>query len=205
VRGLAELLAERTQDERDRARLGVMLGEVDRLDGILGEYLALARPLDHLAPTPTDLATLVREVAAIAEARAERAQIHLSVEAEPVTVAVDPRRIKEALLNLVLNALDHTPAGGRVTLRVQPRSGEGALLCVEDTGPGMTPAQLAAAGTAYISGRAGGTGLGLALVRQTVSQHGGALDLSSAPGRGTVARVALPAAPPASQPSPEPT
>lgn len=199
VRGLAELLAERAQEPRDRERLTVMLSEVDRLDGILSEYLALARPLDRLEPAPTELATLVREVAAIAEARAERAQIALSVEAEAARVAVDPRRIKEALLNLVLNALDHTPAGGRVTLRVQPATSGGAILSVDDTGPGMTPAQLAVAGTAYVSGRAGGTGLGLALVRQTVHQHGGTLDLTSAPGRGTVARVLLPAQPAASQ------
>jgi signal transduction histidine kinase len=79
-----------------------------------------------------------------------------------------------------------------VSLRAA-EAGGGAVLTVEDSGPGMAPERLASAGTPFASGRAGGTGLGLALARQAVEQHGGTLALESGPGRGTLARVTLPA------------
>jgi signal transduction histidine kinase len=193
IRGLVEVLAEKNADERDRKRLDVVVGEVDRIDEILSGYLALARPLEQLEPRPCDLGQLVREVAAVIEARAERAGVTLAVEGA-ATVEADPRRIKEALLNLILNAIAATPPGGRVALAAAATSA-GAVLTVEDSGAGMAPDRLASAGTPFASDRPGGTGLGLALVRQAVEQHGGTLALESHPGRGTVARLILPRAP----------
>jgi signal transduction histidine kinase len=192
IRGLVEVIAEKNSDERDRKRLGVVLGEVARIDEILRGYLALARPLDQLEPRPADVGQLVREVAAVIEARAERAGVTLVVEGTSALARIDPRRIKEALLNLLLNAIEATPPGGRVALRASV-TGDGVVLSVEDSGPGMPPERLATAGTPFSTGRTGGTGLGLALARQAVEQHGGTLALDSAAGRGTVARLTLPA------------
>jgi signal transduction histidine kinase len=189
IRALCEVVAE--QNAGERKRLGVVLGEVERIDQILTGYLALARPLDELAPRPYDGGQLLREVAAVIEARAERAGIILSVEAEAVPTHLDPRRMKEALLNLVLNAIDATPAGGRIALRAAT-SGARAVFTVEDSGPGMPSELLVQAGTPFLTGRSGGTGLGLALCRQAIEQHGGTLELESAAGRGTTARVTLP-------------
>jgi signal transduction histidine kinase len=190
IRGLVEVLAEKDVDERDRRRLTVVLGEVERIDEILRGYLALARPLEQLERHPCDLGALVREVAALIEARAERAGVTLVVDGG-ARAPVDPRRIKEAVLNLVLNAIEATPSGGRVALRAAEADG-GAVLTVEDSGTGMSAERLANAGTPFASGRAGGTGLGLSLARQAVEQHGGTLALESGPGRGTRARVILP-------------
>jgi signal transduction histidine kinase len=189
IRGLVEVIAEKNGDERDRKRLGVVLGEVDRIDEILGGYLALARPLEQLEPRPCDLGALAREVVALLEARAEGAGVTLVAEGS-ARAPVDPRRIKEALLNLVLNALAATPPGGRVALRAAEGAG-GAVLMVEDSGAGMTAERLASAGTPFATGRPGGTGLGLALARQAVEQHGGTLALEGGPA-GTRARVTLP-------------
>jgi signal transduction histidine kinase len=194
IRGLVEVIAEGRTDERDRKRLAVVVGEVDRIDGILTGYLAQARPLDRLEPRPHDVGALVREVAAVVEARAERASVALVVDADGATIELDPHRCKEALLNLVLNAIEATPAGGRVELR-SGRTPGGVAITVEDSGRGMAPERLATAGTPFATGRSGGTGLGLALARQAIEQHGGTLALESAPGRGTVARVTLPARP----------
>jgi two-component system nitrogen regulation sensor histidine kinase NtrY len=71
-------------------------------------------------------------------------------------------------------------------------SGADAIITVEDSGPGIPADHPVHAGTPFASRREGGTGLGLALARQAVEQHGGALTLESAPGRGTIARVTLP-------------
>jgi signal transduction histidine kinase len=128
----------------------------------------------------------------VIEARAQRAGIAVIVEAPPLPVELDARRIKEALLNLLLNAIDATPAGGRIRLAAAATAG-GVELRVEDTGAGMDAARLAAAATPFATGREGGTGLGLALARQAAEQHGGALIVDSAgPGRGSVARLSLP-------------
>jgi signal transduction histidine kinase len=190
IRALCEVVAE--QNAGERKRLGVVLGEVERIDQILTGYLALARPLDELDRRPYDGGQLLLEVAAVIEARAERAGIALSIDAPSAPAHLDPRRLKEALLNLVLNAIDATPPGGRIALRAAALAG-GVVFTVEDSGPGMPPELLVSAGTPFLTRRSGGTGLGLALCRQAIEQHGGTLQLDSAPGRGTVARVTLPA------------
>ena len=166
IRALVEVLAEKKDNDRDRRRLAVVLGEVDRIDEILRGYLALARPLDRIDPRPCDVGQLVREVAAVIEARAERAGVSLIVDGTAPPMLLDPRRLKEALLNLVLNAIDATAPGGRILLRAAPLAGgAGATITVEDSGTGMAAEGLAAAGTPCHAQRAGGTGLGLALAR----------------------------------------
>lgn len=200
IRGLIEVLAEKPGDDRDRRRLEVMLGEVDRINGILTGYLALARPLDEVHPRPTDLGQLMREIAVLVEVRAERAAVALDVTCVPVTTAVDPHRLKEALLNLLLNAIDASSAGGRIGFHATA-SADQIEITVEDSGSGMDAQRLAAAGTRFSTGRAGGTGLGLALARQAIEQHRGTLVLRSEPGRGTLARVTLPLTPPPAAPS----
>ena len=88
IRGLIEVLAEKGADERDRRRLAVMLGEVDRINQILTGYLSLARPLDQIRPVPTPLQELMHEIAAVVEARAERAGVGLAVDSVAVTAPV---------------------------------------------------------------------------------------------------------------------
>lgn len=192
IRGLVEVIAEKVADERDKKRLDVVRGEVDRIDEILRGYLDLARPLERLEPRDCDAGRLAEEVAAILEGRVERAGLTLIVEAQPRSLHADPRRLKEALLNLLLNAIAVTKPGGRIVIRATPSDGD-VLFEVEDEGPGMTRGELANAGKPFMTRREGGTGLGLALVRNTAEQHGGKLELESARGRGTIARLRLPA------------
>ena len=194
IRGLIEVQAEKATDDSDRRRLSVVMGEVDRINDILSGYLAMARPLERISAQPCDLAQLVRDVATVMEARSEKAGIALDVDVAPAMVVADPRRLKEAVLNLVLNAFEHTQPGGAVVLRVRSDDA-GACISVEDNGVGMDEAALSRAGTAFTSGREGGTGLGLALARQAVEQHGGRMSMTSAVGQGTAVAMHLPAQP----------
>jgi signal transduction histidine kinase len=191
IRGLVEVLAEKSHDERDRQRLAVVVAEVSRIDEILRGYLALARPLERIEPMPCDVASLVCEAAAVIEARAERAGVTVLIEAGAATAEIDPRRIKEALLNLLLNSIEATPPGGRIRLGADTDD-HSVQITVEDSGVGMDERRLATTGSPFATGRPGGTGLGLALARQAIEQHGGTLTLSSEPGRGTLARLLLP-------------
>jgi len=194
IKGLVQLLARGEHEERDRRRLEVVLAEVGRVEETLAAYLSFARPLAELRPEPVALAGLLGELAALLEARAEAGGVRVVVRAEEVEVLGDRRRLQEALLNLASNALEATAPGGTLTLTAT-RAGQGARLTVVDDGRGMTPEQLARLGTPFVSGRPGGTGLGVTLARAVVLQHGGAMRHTSAPDQGTRVTLTLPGEP----------
>ena len=172
------------------------LVETDRrlVDGLHEETLHLQRLVDDLHElavgdagglpldrTETDLAALLVQVANAAEARARAAGVDIEVDAEPgVRVHADPVRLRQALANLVVNAVRHTPAGGRVTL-----GGTAERIIVVDTGEGVPPDELPHVFERFRrvdparSRRTGGTGLGLAIVRQIVDAHGWKVSMAS--------------------------
>jgi signal transduction histidine kinase len=191
IKGLLQLERARVVDERSRRRFEVMAKEVSRMEAILHDYLSFARPFEALQPTDVDLKSIVENVVAVLEGRATSAKVGLRVEAQTVTVRIDPVRMKEALLNLASNAVEATGAGGTVTLRVAVDAGV-VSVSVADTGVGMSEPVLARLGTPFFTTRDDGTGLGVALARSIVAQHGGELSFESIPARGTTARIALP-------------
>ena len=110
------------------------------------------------------------------------------------TVPADRDLLARALGNLVANALEAMPDGG--TLAVKTRAAEeGVALEVSDTGPGLTEEQRTRLFTPYYTTKKGGTGLGLAIVQGIVSDHGGRIQVESAPGAGTTFTLVLPSAP----------
>ncbi len=191
VKGLVELLARDPRDEKEARRFAVVREEVERIEGLVRDYLSFSRPLAAPQPAPFDLAELVHGCCAILEARAHRASVALAVDGAPLVLRADARRLKEALLNLVGNAIEASPAGG--TVRIRFRRDEGLVeLEVRDDGAGMDARTLAAAGTPFFTTRPEGTGLGVALARAVIAQHGGTLRFDSSPGGGTAALVQLP-------------
>jgi two-component system, NtrC family, sensor histidine kinase HydH len=106
-------------------------------------------------------------------------------------VEADPRRLEEALLNLVANAIEATPPGGEVAVEVRPYGGQAEIL-VRDTGSGMLPDTLRRLGTPFFTTRDDGTGLGVVLARSVIALHGGSLRYESEPGKGTTVRATLP-------------
>jgi signal transduction histidine kinase len=182
VRSLVELVHGNV-DERARGRLAVVLGEVGRIDGIVKDYLRLSRPVAELRREPTDLLRLLREVAASLEAGG----VPIHVDGEELVAAVDPARLREALFNLLDNAVH---AGGEVRATVR-RDGGAVEILVEDGGAGLSDAALARIGTPFFTTREGGTGLGVALARAVIVQHGGTLAYARREGGGTVAAVRL--------------
>lgn len=111
------------------------------------------------------------------------------------SVFADPKRLKQILYNLVQNAVEHTPEGGSVTVGAR-RAGGGMDIWVEDTGEGIAPEDQARIFEAFQSGRRGGAGLGLTLVREFMELHSGYVDLESQPGVGTRVTCHFPPKPP---------
>lgn len=190
IKALVQLSARAERDPDVRVRLEVVEGEVDRIQTIIQGYLSFSRPLDELRPEPLALGTLADEVTAILEARADDARVNVRRTGD-ARLTGDPRRLKEALLNLIANAIEATPRGGSVEVRIA--AGDGAVRVeVVDTGRGMPPEVLARIGTPFFTTREHGTGLGVLLARSVFVQHGGALEYASTPGLGTVATGTLP-------------
>src|SRR5205807_4845304 len=190
IKALVQLARREACEDQSRERLEVAENEVERMNSILQEYLSFSRPLDKLRRERCSLGGLADEVLGIVGAQAATAGVAIRRAGEAL-VEVDPRRLREALFNLVTNALDATGSGGKVEVRIAQRAGQ-AQVEVRDSGRGMPPEVLERVGTPFFTTREQGTGLGVALARAAFVQHGGALEYSSAEGRGTTATGTLP-------------
>jgi signal transduction histidine kinase len=190
--------ASRPDVERSRRRLEVMSREVARMEAVLRDYLSFSRPLEDLQVGSVDLAQIADAVALLLEGRAADAGVRLERTGEGMRIGGDARRLEEALLNVAANAIEATPAGGTVTILTEHRDGAAAIV-VRDTGKGMSAATLEKVGTPFFTTRREGTGLGVALARAALAQHGGRLEYVSRPGEGTTVTLALPDRPPPSE------
>ncbi|APR77735.1 Sensor histidine kinase [Minicystis rosea] len=193
VKALVQVSARATTDPEQRERLAVVESEVDHLHAIMKSYLSFSRPIDSLHLEPFALGEVLDDVLALLEARAAAAGVRLQ-RAGDAQLEGDPRRIKEALFNLVANAVEATPRKGEVVAQIAEQGGF-VEVTIRDTGRGMAPDVLSRVGTPFFTTREQGTGLGVLLARTAFTQHGGSLELSSAPGRGTIATGRLPIAP----------
>lgn len=191
IKGLCQLVARTPESQRTQERLTVVASEISRMETILNEYLSFSRPLEDIRPETIDLKTLSRDVLDVLDGRAVGAGVALSLDGAAPPVQGDPRRLKEALINLVSNAIEATPSGGTVALRVA-KSPAGVQLDVQDSGRGIAPEDLERLGTSFFTTRPNGTGLGVVLAQGVIAQHGGSLVYASVVGRGTTATITLP-------------
>lgn len=199
IRGAGEIQAAKLRE------LGVELPtadfipeEVDRLDRILTRYLTFGRG-GAPRPEPLDLEALVRRVARMAAGELERRGVRIAVENRGLAgpIAGDSPGLQQVLLNLLLNARDAMPAGGVVTIVLAPR-GDGVELRVRDEGGGLGGRSQDELFAPFFTTRQQGSGLGLAVVRQVVEDHGGTLALRDRDdGPGAEAVVVLPRGEPA--------
>jgi signal transduction histidine kinase len=183
-------------EARCRAAIGDMLGQIDRLDALVAELLAMTQRVEP-RPVPVELASFLASRAAAWRGTAAARHITVSEEAERGTVLLDPAMVGRILDNLLANAIRHAPDGGKVTLAAS-RGPDGLTITVEDTGQGVPPHLAERLFEPFVTGRAEGTGLGLAIARELADAHGGRLELRRAggdvPGEGAVFVLYLPQA-----------
>jgi signal transduction histidine kinase len=190
IKMLVQLSARDVAEEKSRERLRVAEGEIERMNCILKEYLSFARPFEKLRSEPVELGALADEVLQLLGPGAASSGVALRREGD-ARLEGDPRRLKEALFNLVANAVEATPRGGSVAIGIALRD-RAIEVAVRDSGRGMPPDVLEKMGTPFFTTREQGTGLGVVLARAAFVQHGGALVYTSAEGRGTIATGVLP-------------
>ena len=175
-------------------RLTTVQKETGRLREILDDFLRYAGKME-LQKKPTDVNELLEELVDFFSPQAQVQHVRLRVRRseEPLVVPVDERMVKQAVLNLMINALQAMPeAGGEIILSAR-RDGRSVLVEVTDTGRGIAPDALAHVFDAYYSTKKGGIGLGLAISKRIAEEHGGRITASSEVGKGSVFAIELPA------------
>lgn len=169
--------------------------EISRLNRLVGDFLSFGKPM-RLKARLCALDDVLREVADLVEpkARDQGIVVELQAERDLPRVVADPELLKTCLLNLMINGIDAMPEGGVLGAAVQRDGTEALLVTVSDTGRGMDAEAVRGAFEPYFSTKEAGVGLGLALTRKIVEDHGGTIELESAPATGTRARIRLPLA-----------
>ena len=181
-----------TDARDDRERLTrIVLRESDRLNRIIGDFLAYARPTP-LAARRTDVAALLDEVLVLLEHRPLPEGIKLMrAYARPLEADVDASALRQALWNLCLNGLEAMPAGGELTVGAAV-DGQTLSLWVADTGSGIPGTDVSHIFEPFFSTKAQGSGLGLALVHRIVRDHAGDIDVRTEAEVGTTFTMTLP-------------
>lgn len=186
-------------DEVFRESTRILLAEADNLKTIVGRFSDFSKmPQPEFAAV--NLNDIVRDVVKQFEAQfgaVGRPPItpELHLDEEPPAIQADAAMLRQAVENLVLNAMDAMPAGGVLMLRTTHKDGT-VLLEVSDTGAGLAPEESERVFTPYYTTKQHGTGLGLAIVQAVVSDHGGRISIESESGVGTSFHIELPSHPP---------
>jgi signal transduction histidine kinase len=182
-----------TPDEPSDAlqHVDIIATEIRRLDEVVQGFLKFARPED-LKLQPVVLAALFDEIAPIIRPEADRNRVVLAVDCDSSSIVNgDPAMLRQAFLNLALNACQAMPDGG--TLRIQAKlAGRQVQVLVSDTGTGILPEHLDKIFDLYFTTKPKGSGIGLSMVYRIVQMHDGEIEIESTPGKGTTFRILLP-------------
>ncbi len=196
IRAAAQYLSSSGGEAKASRMLGLIMDEVDRMSEMTQEVLEFCRGEISLHLSEWHLESFLKEFAEklCDEMEGHPVEVALDLEKE-ARVRLDKRRMERVLRNLIRNALDAMPEGGRLTLRSR-LDGRLALVSVGDTGCGMTEAvRRRSFEPFFTSGKGNGTGLGMAIAQRVVEAHSGRIEVESSPGEGTTVRILLPARP----------
>jgi PAS domain S-box-containing protein len=181
-------------DGSAKQAVNVLDKEIDRLDAVVKRFLDFTRPMD-VRLEPTQLAELLKEVLEVAQPQMQKANIQVAqlLPIDVPEVYVDRALLKQAVLNLVLNAGESMPGGGQLRL-VLSRRGEMAEITVGDTGKGIPLEDRQKIFQLFFTTRPGGSGIGLASTFRIVQLLNGSIDFTTEVGKGTTFRIELPLA-----------
>ncbi len=195
ARGSAVAVAEPPMDRGEALQhVDVIAHEIRRLDEVVQGFLKFTRPED-LTLQPLQLRALLDEIVPIVRPEADRARVQLTVDCDGAPdINGDPAMLRQAFLNLALNACQAMPNGGTLRIRCESARVRRVAVVFSDTGVGIAPADLQRIFDLYFTTKEKGSGIGLSMVYRTVQMHDGEIEVQSTPGAGTTFRVLLPQA-----------
>jgi signal transduction histidine kinase len=203
IQGHAELLESSVTDARGRHRLRTIREQIERISQIIQTLLNMARPhgKDHL---PVELTSIVRQTVAFLSGRlrANAITVELTL-ARRASVYGNHDKLQQLLSNLLMNAIDAMPGGGRISISMRRTSEHELELAIADQGHGMSPEVVARIFDPFFTTKptGGGSGLGLIVAKGIASDHGGSIDVTSSPEAGTRFTLRLPCSDFQSEPS----
>jgi signal transduction histidine kinase len=172
IRGLAQLISKQQNASPEiQAKSREIVSETDRVTAQLNEFINYSRPRE-VRRAPTDLSAMAGEVVRTLNFDIEEKSIQLQLQIEPLIIEADEQLLRQALFNLVLNAIQAVPARGLILIRASRRNNEEAFIEISDNGPGVPAENRAEIFKPYFTTNEEGTGLGLAVVQQIVLAHG---------------------------------
>jgi len=191
----SEFVPQKDQDEYS-AFTKIILNEIKRLDGIINQFLSLAKA-HKLNLVPTDMNEFLNEVVGLAEVETEEKKVKLtrSIDDGLPELEIDRDEMKKAVLNIMLNAVQATPSGESLTVCSHVDDSQSHLIIeITDSGPGIPAENIPKIFQPYFSTKEKGTGLGLSIAHRIVSDHKGRIGVKSKKGRGTTFTIKLPTA-----------
>jgi len=192
--------AESPRERRSLKRLDTVAREANRLQSLLEDFLCYART-QSVELQECHLNDLVRDTLEFIgpQAADQGIEVRTGLTEDLPAIQADPALLKQALLNLVLNAQQAMPDGGLLLVQTTAQGPHHVQLDVIDTGVGIPDHLVAKIFNVYFSTKKGGSGLGLATAKRILDLHGGAIDVESEVGKGTHFTIRLPLAPPGEQ------
>jgi signal transduction histidine kinase len=189
IRGMAQLISKAHDGSPEvRAKSLEIISETDRVTAQLNEFINYSRPRE-VRRAPTDLNAVATEVARALNYDIDEKKIQLEVLVESLVIESDEQLLRQALFNLVLNAVQAVPAHGVIRIRASRRNHEEAFIEISDNGPGVPADQRAEIFKPYFTTHEEGTGLGLAVVQQIVLAHGWEIDCVPNDSAGALFRI----------------
>jgi signal transduction histidine kinase len=191
ARGFLQLFQERLDSQEDKRFLSLTIGELDRIHRLVTDFMSLAKPVTP-SYTPVNMVDVIHEVADFIhpEASLQGVIFQTAAPKEPIWVRADEHQLKQVILNVIQNALQACTSKDCVSVELTADQGQ-VTLCITDTGCGMSPPELARVYQPYFTTKSTGTGLGLAVSKRIIQEHGGGIYITSTVGQGTTVSIQL--------------
>ncbi|MFC7371545.1 PAS domain S-box protein [Fictibacillus iocasae] len=190
IKGFLQLLQSRATENAEY--YSIMLSEIDRINGIVGEFMLLAKP-QAMNFTLTNIKMLMDHVISLLDSQANlmNAQIYFDCDKDLPSVWCVENQIKQVFINILKNAIESMPAGGTVRIRLRLKDGY-IVTSITDEGCGIEESRLKTLGEPFYTTKEKGTGLGLMICYKIVENHGGKITIHSKVGEGSTFTIALP-------------
>ncbi|MCJ7705953.1 MAG: GAF domain-containing protein [Desulfobacterales bacterium] len=190
IHSLRERLPSENSQQED---LKVIEEEIHRMNEIVDQFLRFAKPSSPFLEK-TDVLSIFEETLQLLRPQIEKQRIVVEKEFQALPmIQMDPEQMKQAMLNLLLNAIQAMPEGGQLTLKGQnSKEGQWIHLSIEDSGMGISPEDIDKLFDPFFSTKEGGIGLGLSITHRIIDHHHGKIEVENAPGNGTLFTVWLP-------------
>lgn len=194
INGFLQLLQKDLKATPGEQYVNLMLSEMVRINGLIKQFLQLSRP-GYSKRTQCFLNKLINDIAMLVESEAlnRKLDIHIVTAPDIPPILGDYQQLKQAILNIIRNAIDALPNGGKLFLQTSWERHENYVqVMIKDNGVGMDKQAIANMFYPFFTTKENGTGLGMLISKKIIDNHGGQINIMSEPGRGTIVTVSLP-------------